>query len=131
MGKTVEQKLQGAKEEIRKDKKRIKEMERKLYSYQHQVNAKRLQIEKLNAESRIREAELKSAEMFICYLQSLANDDSEVRIPLKDLYYFSTGYGVEWKKDDEKQEIIIRTFMKRESKVGNKGVTESTSDNEG
>lgn len=112
MGKTVEQKLQGAKEEIRKDKKRIKELERKLYSYQHQVDAKRTQIEKLNAEARISDAKLKSAEMFICYLQSLACSDNEVRIPTKELYEFNTGHTVMWQMDDARQEIVIRTKKK-------------------
>jgi ABC-type phosphate transport system auxiliary subunit len=112
MGKTLEQKLQGAKEEIRNSKKKIKEQERKLHAYQHQVDSLRTERQKLQAEARISEAKLKSADMFICYLQSLVSENDEVRMPLDKLYAFANKNIVEWKMDDINKEIVIRTHKK-------------------
>jgi len=109
MGKTVEQKLLSAKTTIKDCKIKAKTQDRKIYALQHQVTSLLQQREQLNAQAKINDAQLKSAEMFISYLQSLLSENNEVRIPLKELYNFSTGYRVLWQKDDVAQEIIIKT----------------------
>lgn len=102
MGKTVEQRLTDATKKIKADKKNIAALK-------YQVDARQRIIQKLNAEAQIKDAKLKSSEMFICYLQSLASDNNELVVPLEELYSFGIGYEVEWKMDDAKQEIVIRT----------------------
>ncbi len=110
MPKTVEQKLQGAKAQIREDKKKIKEQERKIYALDHQVNSLRQQRQELTEKYKISEAKIKSAEMFISYLAGRVSNDKEIEIPLQELYKFMGQYRIICDKDDT--HAIIKLVQK-------------------
>lgn len=101
MGKTVEQKLKGAKEQIRADKKLIKQQDRKIYASDHQISSLRQQRYVMQEEAKLHDAKLKSAEMFISYLAGTAGTNNELKIPLKELYQFMGKYRIVCDKDEE------------------------------
>jgi predicted metal-dependent hydrolase len=115
MGKTVEQKLQGAKEQIRKDKQVIRQLARKVYASDHQVSSLRQQRYALQEEAKLHDAKLQSAEMFISYLAGAAGTNNELKIPLKELYQFMGKNRIVCDKDEEYAIIKLVPFLVPES----------------
>jgi hypothetical protein len=101
--KTIEEKLKSAQATIKQQKKDMRAKD-------HWINKYEREIKNYDAETQISNAKLRSAEMFISYIQSLVSPDSDVRIPLKDLYEFAGTHEVEWQPEDGA--IVIKTHKK-------------------
>lgn len=112
----------GAKEIGKQANKTMKQLQkeetkdREIYALKHQVDSLRKQREQNELELKIKDAQLKAADMYISYLASLVCDNGEVVLPFEKLAEFKVGYTVKYKHDEVTKDITIR-IVKKENKI--------------